>query len=150
MTSDTKWISILSALMLLTGILLGVAMDRLLFNPAPPPYVPPWTMGRWMSPRAGERALGRMSSRLGLNDDQKSKMREIFRRYRPRLRQTFIEGGDFAAVRREMRAEIAKVLTPEQLQKFDEMNRRSEQWRMHMHTQAPNAPSAPPAPPPPK
>jgi Spy/CpxP family protein refolding chaperone len=148
MTSDTKWISVLSSLMLLTGILLGVAMDRLLFNPAPPPYVPPWAMGRWMTPRGGERALTRISSRLDLNDDQKAKMREIFRRYRPRLRQTFIEGGDFAAVRRKMRGEIAKVLTPEQLQKFDEMNRRGEQRRMHMDDETP--PNAPPPPPPPK
>jgi Spy/CpxP family protein refolding chaperone len=148
MTSDTKWISVLSALMLLTGILLGVAMDRLLFNPAPPPYVPPWTMGRWMSPRSGERALARISSRLDLNNDQKAKVREIVRRYKPRLRQAFIEGGDFAAIRREMHGEIAKVLTPEQLQKFDEMNRRGEQRRMRMHSEMPNAP--PPPPPPPK
>ncbi len=144
MTSDTKWIAVLSSLMLLTGILLGIAMDRLLFRPAPPPYVPPWAMGRWMGPRAGERALGQLSARLDLNDDQKAKMQEIFQRYMPRLRQTFMEGGDFAAVRREMREAVAKVLTPEQLQKFDEMNRRREERRMRWHEEMPNAPPAPP------
>ncbi len=145
MTSDTKWIAVLSSLMLFTGILLGIAMDRLLFRPSPTPYVSPWAMKRSMGSRAGERGLAQLTAQLSLKDDQKEKMQEIFRRYMPRLRQALRERGNLEPVRREMRAEVAKVLTPAQLQKFDEMVQRREQRRMLRHEQMPEPVPAPPS-----
>jgi Spy/CpxP family protein refolding chaperone len=131
--------------MLLIGIFLGIAMDRFLFRPPPPP-LPPLASGEQGS-HLGERALLRMTRNLDLNAEQQEKMREIFARYLPELRGAGPGGGDFTAVRMKMREEIRKVLTPDQFAKFEEAyRRRAERWR-RLQGQGPT-PFPPPGPPP--
>ena len=127
MNSETKWITILSALMLLIGICLGIAMDRFLFRPAPPPPLPPIAgggPGDAIERRFGKMALDHMTHVLALSAGQQEKMREIFRRYMPELRRARRAGGDLTAIRVKMREEFKKVLTPDQFGRFEEMFRR--------------------------
>jgi len=152
--SETKWIAILSALMLLIGICLGIAMDRFLFQPAPPPPIPPIAgggpgggPGDALGRRFGKMALDHMTRVLALNAGQQEKMREIFRRYMPELRRARLEGGDLRVIRRKMREEIKKVLTPDQFGRFEEMFRRRME-RMGMQSEGTLPPPPPPAVPP--
>ena len=149
MNSETKWITILSALMLLIGICLGIAMDRFLFRPAPPP-LPPIAgggPGDALGRRFGKMALDHMTRVLALNAGQQEKMREIFRRYMPELRRARLEGGNLKAIRMKMREEIKKVLTPDQFGRFEEMFRRRME-RMGMRPEETLPPQPPPAAPP--
>jgi Spy/CpxP family protein refolding chaperone len=143
-SSETKWIAVLSALMLLIGIFLGIAMDRFLFRPTPPPPLPPIAgrgPGDALGRRFGEMALDHMTRMLALSADQQEKTREIFQRYMPEIRRARMEGGDWMTIRMKMHEEIRKVLTPEQFAKFEEMSRR----RMGMRPEGalPTPPGAP-------
>lgn len=144
--SESRWIALLSSLMLLIGICLGIAMDRFLFRPPPPP-LPPVASGERGS-RFGEMALQRMTRNLDLSAGQQEKMREIFTRYTPELRRVRMMGGDFTAIRMKMSREIRKVLTPEQFRKFEEsFRRRMMRFQQMREPGVPPATPAPPAPP---
>lgn len=145
MNSETRWISVLSALILVIGIFLGIAMDRFLFRPPPPPPLPPLASGG--APLSlGQLALERLTRNLNLRADQQKEMREIFDRYVPEMRHARMAGGDLLAIRMKMREEIRKVLTPEQFTKFEETYRkREERWRGMQSGGAPPAPPTPPA-----
>ncbi len=133
MSPETKWIGVFSALVLLIGIFLGIAMDRLLFRPPPEPaFLPPATMRDRPPHRPASRFAARLALALDLTESQKKEMGEIFRRNLPRLRQARRQGGDFEAVRREMHAEIAKVLNPEQLRKFEQLGPRQHHFRKQL------------------
>jgi hypothetical protein len=130
MSPETKWIGVFSALVLLIGIFLGIAMDRFLFRPPPEPaFLPPAAMRDLAGPRPARHLAARLARALDLTESQKKEMGEIFRRHLPRLRQARRQGGGFEGVRREMHAEIGKILNPEQLKKFEELGRRQRHFR---------------------
>ena len=67
-----------------------------------------------------ERILGRISSRLDLSSEQKTKVAAILEAKRVKIDALFAEGrSKFQAVRMETRAEIRNILTPEQIKKFE-------------------------------
>jgi hypothetical protein len=124
MNPETKWIGVFSALVLLIGIFLGIAMDRFLFRTLPEPvFLPPHAARDHAAPRPARRLAARLAWTLDLTESQKIEMGEIFRRHLPRLRKTRRRGGRFEAVRREMHAEIEKLLNPEQRRRFEELSR---------------------------
>ena len=153
MSSETRWITVLSAIILVIGIFLGIALDRFLFRPPPPPPLPPIASGGGRA-SLGRMALDRLTRNLNLRADQQKEMREIFDRYVPELRHARLAGGDLLAIQKKMREEIRKVLTSEQFTKFEETyRRREERWRGMQSggaTAPPPpapAPAAPPTPP---
>jgi hypothetical protein len=130
MNPETKWIGVFSALVLLIGIFLGIAMDRFLFRPSPEPvFLPPHAARDIAAPRPARRLAARLARALDLTESQKIEMGEIFRRHLPRLRKARRRGGRFEAVRREMHAEIEKLLNPEQLRRFEELSQRQRDFR---------------------
>ena len=137
MTPESRWIGVFSALLLLTGILLGIAMDRFLFRP---PMPPPGLPGPALSESPGEEAgqsparliAARIARELDLTEAQRGEMRRIFREHLPKLREARGEGGDFQAARREMNAAIAEILTSEQREKFQSIRRRQRDSRRRM------------------
>jgi Spy/CpxP family protein refolding chaperone len=131
LTAETRWISLLSALTLLIGILIGIAMDRFLFRP---PHHPPYMSeggyhGGRFGGRGGERALARMTKALDLTEDQQGKVKTIFRKYMPQVREARMKGEDTSELRTRMRGELEKVLNPDQLKKFNEMVKRRKEMR---------------------
>ena len=74
-----------------------------------------------------ERMLDKLSSRLSLTPEQKTKMAAIFEAKRSRIEALMAEGRPkFDAVREETRAEIRKILTPEQIAKFETLEAKME------------------------
>ena len=53
----------------------------------------------------------------------------IFRKYMPQVREARMKGEDTSELRTQMRGEMAKVLKPDQLKKFDEMVKRRKEMR---------------------
>ena len=131
MNPERKWSGISSAVVLLVGILLGVAMDRLLLQPArsTPTEVQPAPTRTPGSP-AGRLFMKRLTLTLDLSETQSEEVAGIFRQYLPRLSKARKEGGDVETLRKELREEIAQVLTPGQREKYramkDRRNRRRE------------------------
>ena len=133
MSPESRWIGIFSAVVLLIGILLGIAMDRTLFKPPPPPQegagtAPALTEGPPGS-RMGRRLMDRMTRALDMDERQREEISGVFRSYLPRLREARRGDGDFRAIRKEMREEITKILTPEQQEKFRAMTRMDRERR---------------------
>jgi Spy/CpxP family protein refolding chaperone len=131
--SPRLWIASFVALVFLIGAVTGVFVDRLWLladrGPAGPPF--------GMSPAAGrgpgigrggpdlqstERVVSDLDERLTLTSEQEAAIRDVLERWRPRVqelqnatRQQFID------VQRQLRAEIGATLTPEQLQRFQQI-----------------------------
>ena len=76
--------------------------------------------------------LERLVKKLGLNEDQKSKLEVIFKE----------QGKKFKALHEETRQRMKGVLTPKQMAKLDEMKKRHmEKWKKRkeeMKTQTPS------------
>jgi hypothetical protein len=74
--------------------------------------------------------MKRLTLALDLSEPQSEEVAGLFRQYLPRLSEARKEGGDVAAIRKELREEIALVLTPSQREKYramkDRRNRRPE------------------------
>lgn len=121
MNPETRWMSIFSALLLLLGIFIGIAMDRFLFRPAPAPAGATYEAAGDGRPK--HPMIAKLAGALDLTEEQQAEVREIFMRQLPRLRQARREGGDLGAVRREMREALSQVLSEAQLEKFEEMRR---------------------------
>jgi len=138
-SSETRWIAVLSALTLIIGIFIGIAMDRFLFSPPPPPPVAPLASGG--AARYGQMALRRLTRTLDLSPDQRDKMQEIFRRYMPELQSAGMGGDDLRSIRMKMREEIRGVLTPDQFTKFEEESR--ERMRRFQQMRKGEAPMPP-------
>jgi hypothetical protein len=141
--------------MLLLGILIGIAMDRMLFRPPAQPGTssPPFMGDSAGSRRPGHPLLERLSKTLGLTEQQQAEVGRIFSRHLPRLREARREGGDFQAIRRQMNAELSKVLNKEQLEKFErlresqrEQRRRFRKFRRERDLRRPSDAPSPDAP----
>jgi Spy/CpxP family protein refolding chaperone len=94
------------------GVLAGVAIDRRMHRNPPPPFMV-------------EAMLHRLDRRLDLTDQQRDTIEQIIQRRHARMSRLF------AHVRPQMDAEIAatnaeieRVLTPEQREKFQKMRMR--------------------------
>jgi hypothetical protein len=98
---------LLLAVVFLLGLVCGAAVfatvDRIIDIRQPP-----------RPPEGPDRHLGRLARELDLDEDQKQRMREILGESRLRMH----------AVMRETREELRQVLRPDQLEKFDELQRR--------------------------
>jgi Spy/CpxP family protein refolding chaperone len=67
---------------------------------------------------------------LSLTQDQQVRIREIFRKNDERMKAFRADNrAKLSDLRKQLKAEIDTVLTPEQRQKNDEMIRRFEEWR---------------------
>ena len=127
MNSEKRWIGILSALLLLLGIFVGIAMDRFLFRPPSPPASAPLAGAPETGRRLGAAPrmfLQRLVSELDLTDEQRERVEQVFRRNLPRLRAARGDRERFRAVRRQMREELDGVLTPQQRAKLEELKQR--------------------------
>ena len=73
----------------------------------------------------------RMSRELGLTEEQHAQLIEILRRNGDRLVQFRRETGSrFESLRKQLDAEIAAILTPEQRARFEEQRKRRERNRL--------------------
>jgi len=135
----------LLAIAFVAGILGGMALERIRathFAAAPPAPVG-WTLGRTGLP------LG--LNQLDLTPDQEQRIRTILEARRPvtdsLVRRTMPR---LAAIHDSVRAEIRAVLTPEQQQQFDELERRGmRRGRSRMGGMRGGPPGGPAGPPPP-
>lgn len=143
MNSEKRWIGIFSALLLLLGIFVGIAMDRFLFRPPPPP--PAFEGGGAHGPGARSNFfLERLTSELDLTDAQRAKVAEIFRRNIPLLRAARHDREEFRKARRRLHDELAGVLSEEQLRQLDALRRRDRDARRRERGLPPGPGAAPP------
>ncbi len=127
MNPETRWMSIFSALLLLLGIFIGIAMDRFLFLPAPP--VTGETYEAAGHRRREHPIMRKLAGALDLTEEQRADVGKIFKRQLPRLRRAWRDEGDIKALRQEMHEELSEVLNEDQLKKFEEMRRHeSGRW----------------------
>ena len=99
-----------------------------------------WYGGRWRRNFSRERVIQHLQQDLNLTDAQAQQLNQIIDEYWKKSRelQHQIEP-QFSALREERRERIRKILTPEQLVKFNEIVQRSNERMKRM----------PPRPPPP-
>lgn len=130
MNEEKRWIGIFSALLLLLGIFVGIAMDRFLFRPPPPgaSVAEGPQGGSQLRPRS-RFFLERLISQLDLTDEQRREVEEVFQRNIPRLRAARGDRESFRAARRQMHEELGEVLTAEQMQQLEELRRRERRNR---------------------
>lgn len=121
------WFAGFVLLVFVSGLAVGVVLTRMLARPAP--FAFPMMGGRGanianMMMRGPELRIDRLAESLDLNDDQRKQLDTLFQLRRDRLRKFREEAnGRFEAEQKEIRAQIEKILTPEQLKRFDEMGR---------------------------
>lgn len=129
-TSPRAAAALLIAGSLVAGIVLGVAGDR-----------------AWMhwhhTPRAPrlERLVEHLDNQLHFTPEQKSAVSQIIARHRARIEA--ITANTRPQIRQEIEAtnaEIEKVLTPEQRQKFQDLSQRMRQHRRGMRPAGPPPP----------
>jgi hypothetical protein len=107
----------------LAGALVGVAVDRTLISPrsalAPFRQQPP---GMEVTPAMRRLFVSRLASELDLSPEQRVAVEAVIEKELPRVRQT-VDSVRLLFERRmaEPRAQMAKILTPEQLRKFESM-----------------------------
>ena len=71
-----------------------------------------------------------MSEELDLTDDQRQQIEAVFKTQRESLRGFYREVRErFEAEQGDIRAEVEKILTPDQQERFDELTRRRGQRR---------------------
>ena len=111
------------------GIACGIIVDRWMLQ-----YRRPWARMMAGRPPAGphkDRILNRYTRELGLDDEQRDQVgaileqsREAMHAVRRGVRQ------DLADALEGTRLQIREILTPEQVEKFDEMSKRmDERWK---------------------
>lgn len=116
------WFSLFILAVFCVGLAAGVVIDRRL-GPRPP-FGPPWFGGPGGPGRPGgpppPRLIDRLDRELDLSDEQVTAVQKIFEGRRDRLERVQNEMRQRAEQeQRELQAEIRKVLTPEQQQRFD-------------------------------
>jgi len=93
--------------------------------------------GGWIEPAQPgtmrKHMIKKMEHDLGLNAEQKTQMEAIFKTAGPKMKDMRAEmRPKFEALRDETRAEIRKILTPEQMPKFEELNQKmDERWNKY-------------------
>jgi Spy/CpxP family protein refolding chaperone len=130
----TKGITLL-AVTFLAGALAGGAAERIRMAKRPPPPVEPPDFGMMAGGRPG--MLPRWFQQLDLTEEQRDQIRQIIESRREPTEQVMREMMPrLRAASDSVMAEIRAVLTPEQLEKWDElqaeMRRRGGQMRQGM------------------
>ncbi|MDP3939830.1 MAG: hypothetical protein Q8R92_17060 [Deltaproteobacteria bacterium] len=144
MNSERRWIGVFSALLLLLGIFIGIAMDRFLFRPGPPRISVAGGAEPGRRPAGDARHfLERLTLQLDLTDEQRGQVEEVFNRNIPRFREARGNRAGFQEARRQMWEELAAVLGEEQMKQLDEL-RRSERDEHRKQRGLPPGPGAPP------
>lgn len=118
------WFAGFVLLVFVSGLALGVILTRLLARPEPFGFSMMGGRGGDLMMRGPELRIDRLAESLGLTDSQRKEIDTVFELRRDRLRKFREEAnGRFEAEQKEIRAQIEKILTPEQLKRFDEMGR---------------------------
>ena len=128
--STRVWVGLFVLVVFVAGLAAGVTVGPWIsqgpprgFRPAAPPGGPP-------PPRMTERLLDRIAADLDLTVEQDRQLRDVFETRRRRLRAINQEvRGRFEAEQAQMNAEIAVILTPEQMTVFDEIVRMRQDRR---------------------
>lgn len=103
---------LLGAVILLSGIALGVG-GGLLFGPRGEPAGPP-------PPGAGARIAARIAERCDLSDDQAAEVRAAVERRLDELRAVGRDtAGRVAEIHQALRSDMKRILTPEQFEEWD-------------------------------
>jgi Spy/CpxP family protein refolding chaperone len=106
---------LIAAVFALGGVT-GASLDRMFFNDRNASKGP-------HGPRGPNRMVERLRSDLNLNDEQVGKIRTIFEESRKEFPPSrFAECPGFKESRARTRARVRELLTPEQQNRFDEIN----------------------------
>lgn len=122
------WFAGFVLIVFVSGLGVGVILTRSLTAPRPAPFGFPGEGlrggGRAMMMRGPELRIDRLAETLGLNDSQRKDLDALFQTRRDRLR-TFRDEANkrFEDEQKEIRAQIEKILTADQLKRFDELGR---------------------------
>ena len=81
--------------------------------------------------RPGREAyMERLDRQVRLNDEQRTQVQAVLDRYRPQMEALYSEQRPrYEALRQGIRTEISSLLTDEQRQRYEEMNRRHDAER---------------------
>jgi Spy/CpxP family protein refolding chaperone len=121
-TSTRLWASLFVLLVFVSGFAAGVVVRPWLApGPGPPPAPGPRGLVGGPSPdRMTERLLERISVDIDLTREQDQRLRAVFDGRRQQLREVAAAvGGQFEIQQAEMNAEIAAILTPDQMEIFE-------------------------------
>jgi flagellar biosynthesis chaperone FliJ len=103
------------ALTFLLGVIVGGACV----------YYYAWGTGRWHRPFNRQNFVRRLKGDLNLSDTQVSQLEQILDSSLSKLRSAQQQSdAQFNAIREETRNAIRQILSPQQIQKFDELVRR--------------------------
>ncbi len=121
--SDTNmrlWAGLFVFVVFVAGLAAGVAVSPWL-SPGPTRGIGPRGMGGRPTPdRMTERLLERTSDSLDLTEDQEQRLRAVFAGRQQRLREINEQVRErFETQQAQMNAEIASILTPEQMEIFE-------------------------------
>ena len=129
MTSNSMrlWLVLFCLVVFIGGAASGVLVNTWLIRSTGPPRIERPGMGRGFrsSERPAGALLGRMSDELDLTDDQRQQLEAVFETQRESLRGFYREVRErFEAEQGDIRAEVEKILTPDQQERFHELTRR--------------------------
>jgi hypothetical protein len=93
-----------------TGVMFGGALTFVIYQP----YKPPWADHRKETRRSPDRLLGAITERLNLDERQQEQFRKVLLETRDRFRAVHQE------IQEETRRRIETILSPDQLEQFDE------------------------------
>ncbi len=93
-------------------------------------YYYAWTTGHWHRPFNRQNFVHRLKTELDLSDSQVSQVEQVIESTTGKFRSAQQQAdAQFNAIREETRNGIRQVLTPQQVQKFDELTRRWDERR---------------------
>ena len=123
------WFAGFVLVVFVSGLTVGVILTRSLAGPRPGPFGFPGRVARgggggMMMMRGPELRIDRLAETLDLNAQQRKDLDTLFQTRRDRLR-TFRDEANkrFEDEQKEIRTQIEKILTTDQLKKFDELGR---------------------------
>jgi len=120
-----KWMWVVLGLTLLSGVGVGVALDRLVLDPA--------VESQGQSHDRAEhrrRYVLRLERELGLSQEQKAQLEEALEAHGKRARECRESArSEYAELRERFRDDVRALLTPEQRGRFDEMLARKQRGR---------------------
>ncbi len=118
------WAGLFVLVVFVAGIAGGVAVRPWIVSESQAASAEPDLRGGGRGARRApmtERLLDRIASDIGLTEEQDQQLREVFETGRQRLREVSEDvGRQFETEREQMNAEIATILTAEQMEKFDQ------------------------------
>ena len=118
--STRLWAGLFVLLVFVAGLAAGVVVRPWLVPGPPRGFGPRGLVGRPSPDRMTERLLERISAEIALTPEQGQRLRAVFDGRQRRLREINEEvRGRFETQQAEMNAEISAILTPEQMQIFE-------------------------------